>query len=68
MMPQRHYFLQLFLPSSQICFYFQKLTHNKHNFMTPTVDDLMSIHILKTQKFTHNSTHYVGKNVYAPGQ
>jgi len=27
--------------------------------MTPTVDDLMSTHILKTHTFTHNSTHYV---------
>lgn len=59
MMPQGHYFLQLFLSSSQICFYFQKLTHNKQNFMTPTMDDLMSTYILKTHMFTHNSAHYV---------
>jgi hypothetical protein len=60
--------LHQFLPTSQFCFCFQKLIHNTHYFIIPTVYDFMSTYILKTSTFIHSSTQYVWYNVSAPGQ
>jgi hypothetical protein len=38
-----HCFLQ-FLPRYQFCCCFQKRIHNKHNFLTPTMDNFMPNH------------------------